>query len=306
MVAIKNALLLTALAMVPSAFGYQQFEKCTKPGLFALTFDDGPNTTTSALLDLLKKENIKATFFVNGKNFMGEVMNNPDAQSIIKREFDEGHIVASHTFSHPNDGITSLTDEQLNSELKDLNEVLQKIIGVQPSFFRPPLGAYNAQNEKVIEANGFTANILWNIDPLDWEDEGTRPVETLLVDYKKNLGNADPTKDSFIALNHDVYENTVKNLIPEVIKLVKEKGFKFVTMDECIGLKPYQNSDIMPGNSTATADRTVAGNSTVNGNSTMVKPDTQQNLQKSGSIATKSISALSAIALASIALLNFF
>jgi len=317
MVAIKNTLLLAALAMVPSAFGYQQFEKCVKPGVVALTFDDGPNTTTPALLDLLQKEGVKATFFVNGDNYMDEVMKSTEAQNIIKREFADGHVVASHTYSHPDDGITKLTDAQLTKELKDLNDVLQELIGVKPAFFRPPLGSYNAQNEKILEANGFTGNIIWNVDPHDYQDKGTLPLETYLEPYKSKIAAADPAKDSFIALNHDVYDNTVNNIIPEVIKLVKEKGFKFVTMDECIGLKPYQNSDIMGGSSTTditngnstatgTIDRVIAGNATTNGNNTMVKPDTQQNLQKSGSIATKSISALSAIALASIALLNFF
>ncbi|OUM56410.1 carbohydrate esterase family 4 protein, partial [Piromyces sp. E2] len=215
------------------------FEQCTKPGLFALTFDDGPNTTTPYVLDLLKKEGIKATFFVNGKNYMGEVMQNPEAQSYIKREFDEGHVVASHTFTHPNDGITGLSDEALTKELKDLNDMLQELIGVKPAFFRPPKGEYNAANEKVLEAQGFTANINWSIDPNDWQDEGTRDLSYYLKPYQEKLSKADPTKDSFIALNHDVYENTVKNIVPEVIKLVRQAGFKFVTMDECLGLNPY-------------------------------------------------------------------
>jgi len=307
MVAIKNTLLLAALAMVPSVFGYQVFDKCNQPGVVALTFDDGPNTTTSALLDLLKKEGIKATFFVNGDNFMNEVMSNPEAQNIIKREFDEGHVVGSHTYSHPDDGITTFTDEQLDKDLKDLDDVLQNLIGVKPAFFRPPLGSYNAQNEKILEANGFTGNIIWNVDPHDYQDKGTLPLETYLEPYKSKIAAADPAKDSFIALNHDVYENTVSNLIPEVIKLFREKGFKFVTMDECIGLKPYKNSDITSGNSTVTVDRDITnGNLTANANNTMVQPDAPQNLQKSGSIATKSISALSIIALASLTLLNFF
>jgi peptidoglycan/xylan/chitin deacetylase (PgdA/CDA1 family) len=333
MVAIKNTLLLAALASIPSALGYQRYEKCNQPGLFALTFDDGPNVTTPKLLDLLKKEGIKATFFVNGDNYMGEVMKNPEAQGYIKREFEEGHIVASHTFTHPNDGITVLSDKALTKELKDLNDMLQELIGVQPAFFRPPLGEYNAKNEKVLEAQGFTANINWSIDPLDWDDNGKKPLDYYLKPYRDILSKADPTKDSFIALNHDVYENTVSNIIPEVIKLVRQYGFKFVTMDECLGLKAYQNSDVRGG----VSDNTLAGNtnvgntnvgntsvgynpvgnntnaanngvvsSVVRGNDTMVRGDNTQNLQKSGSIATKSISALSAIALVSLTLLNFF
>ncbi|OUM60629.1 carbohydrate esterase family 4 protein, partial [Piromyces sp. E2] len=217
----------------------QKYEECNIPGVVALTFDDGPNVTTPRLLDLLKEEGVKATFFVNGDNYMDEVMKSPEAQSYIKREFNEGHIVASHTFTHPEDGITGLSDEALTKELKDLNDMLQELIGVQPAFFRPPKGEYNAANEKVLEAQGFTANINWNIDPNDWQDKGKKPLDFYLEPYKRKLSKADPTKDSFIALNHDVYDNTVDNIVPEVIKLVRKYGFKFVTMDECLGLKPY-------------------------------------------------------------------
>jgi peptidoglycan/xylan/chitin deacetylase (PgdA/CDA1 family) len=61
------------------------------------------------VLDILKKENVKATFFVNGKNCI-DVKNDPLTQKLIKREAAEGHIIASHTYSHPLNGITSLTD----------------------------------------------------------------------------------------------------------------------------------------------------------------------------------------------------
>jgi len=76
---------------------------------------------------------------------------------LIKREFNEGHIVASHTFSHPTVGITKFSDAELTKDLKDLNDLLYDLIQVKPAFFRPPLGEYSPANEKVIEAQGFTA-----------------------------------------------------------------------------------------------------------------------------------------------------
>ena len=76
---------------------------------------------------------------------------------MIKREFNEGHIVASHTFSHPTVGITKFSDAELTKDLKDLNDLLYDLIQVKPAFFRPPLGEYSPANEKVIEAQGFTA-----------------------------------------------------------------------------------------------------------------------------------------------------
>ncbi|KAG4108860.1 glycoside hydrolase/deacetylase [Neocallimastix lanati (nom. inval.)] len=305
MVTLKNILLISCLTFIQFVSAYQNYEKCIKPGDFALTFDDGPNTTTEIVLDLLKKENIKATFFVNGQNYLGEVRKSSKAQELIKREFNEGHIVASHTFSHPTVGITKFSDAELTKDLKDLNDLLYDLIQVKPAFFRPPLGEYSPANEKVIEAQGFTANINWNLDPKDWANEGKNPPETYLQTYINKLSKADPTKDSFIALNHDVYKNTVVNLIPEVIKLVRKHGFKFVTMDECLGLSPYQDSSVIPGNSTNTVPATTSVSSTsIPTPQSITQPDVKQNLQKSGYINSMAIFSISSFILICLNILN--
>jgi len=82
MVTLKNILLISCLTFIQFVSAYQNYEKCIKPGDFALTFDDGPNSTTEIVLDLLKKENVKATFFVNGQNYLGEVRKSSKAQVI--------------------------------------------------------------------------------------------------------------------------------------------------------------------------------------------------------------------------------
>jgi len=315
MVSMRKALLVatSALASIQSALAYQSYEKCINPGDFALTFDDGPNTeSTEMILDYLKKENIKATFFVNGNNYLGDIKEDPKVQERIKRAYDEGHVIASHTYNHPSDGITKLDDEQLTREIKDLNDALNDLIGVKPAFFRPPLGEYTAQNEKVIEREGFTANILWSIDPKDWENKGQNELSSYVNIYKKKLENADPKVDSFIALNHDVYLNTAKNIIPTIVPMVKEKGFRFVTMDECLGMTAYQgiNSLLGKGNSTqveanpANLNATNT-NTTVNTNTT-IPSDSTQNLERSGAFSSNSISLLSAMALISMTVFTLF
>jgi len=308
MVSIRKALLVatSTLASVQSVLAYQNYESCVNPGDFALTFDDGPNVeTTDMILDYLKKENVKATFFVNGNNYLGDIKEDPKVQERIKREYEEGHVVASHTYNHPSDGITKLSDEELTHEIKDLNDALYDLIQVRPAFFRPPLGEYNEKNEKVIEREGFTANILWTIDPNDWRNKGQDDIESYFEEYKTKLEKADPTKDSFIALNHDVYMNTAKNLIPLVVPLVKEKGFRFVTMDECLGMTAYQgiNSLLGKGNSTEVENPTASTNST---NVEVADEGNVQHLERSGAISTKSVSILSAMALLSMTLFNLF
>jgi len=304
MVTLKKSLLISCLSLFQLASAYQRYESCKNPGDFALTFDDGPNTTTEALLNLLKKENVKATFFVNGRNYLGEIRDSPKGQELIKREFNEGHIIGSHTYTHPGTGITVLTDEQLTKELKDLNDLLYDLIKVKPAFFRPPLGEYTPANEKVIEAQGFIANINWNLDPNDWSNKGNNPPETYIQTYIDILSKADPTKDSFIALNHDVYKNTAVNLIPQVIKLVRKKGFKFVTMDECLGLSPYQGSSTIPGNSTTIAPATTTAPLNTVPTQTVFQPDVKQNLQKSGSVNTMTIFSISSFILICLNIFN--
>ncbi|ORX83874.1 glycoside hydrolase/deacetylase, partial [Anaeromyces robustus] len=216
-------------------------QTCKTPGDFALTFDDGPNLeNTPLVLDILKKENVKATFFVNGNNCV-DVANTPAAQEIIKREYAEGHNIASHTLNHPADGITQLTDEQVLTEIKGLNDLLFNLIGVKPTFFRPPLGEVTEANGKIIDQEGLKAIINWNLDSLDWKEahelevNGTSTVNAT-DNYLTVLNQSDPTQVSLIALNHDINEVTAKRNLEIVIPIIKSRGWRFVTMDQCLGM----------------------------------------------------------------------
>ncbi|ORX83424.1 glycoside hydrolase/deacetylase [Anaeromyces robustus] len=213
--------------------------------MFALTFDDGPSLDyTGKVLDVLKKHDVKATFFVNGKNCV-DVAQNPTAQELLRREIAEGHVIASHTYTHPEGGITILNDEQLTYEMKTLNDLLFEVVGVTPAFFRPPLGEFNAQNEVVLENLGFTANIIWNLDSNDWKDV---KINNATQNYIDKLKHASPEKNSFIALNHDIQKFTATKNLDIVIPIIKEKGYRFVTVDECLGMTAYHNINSLEGN----------------------------------------------------------
>lgn len=107
------------------------------PGLgrrISLTFDDGPNPNTSRIvLEELKKRDIKATFFLIGKN----VDSYPD---FAKRILDEGHEVANHSYTHP--ALGKLSDERVIEELTRCQESIIKATGFQPVWFRPPYGSF--------------------------------------------------------------------------------------------------------------------------------------------------------------------
>jgi len=236
----KNSLVFIPL-FVGSSFGVKKITSCVNKGDFALTFDDGPSLEyTNMVLDILDKENVKATFFINGMNTC-DLKNNPSAQELIKREFKSGHVVASHTYSHPLTGITQLSDEELTKEINTLNDIINDIIGVKPAFFRPPLGEYTEQNEKILEQCGITANILWNLDSEDWNVEYNATQQ-----YIDLLQNANSSQDTFIALNHDIQKVTATENLEIVIPYIKGLGYHFVTMDVCTGMDAYQNGASNP------------------------------------------------------------
>jgi peptidoglycan/xylan/chitin deacetylase (PgdA/CDA1 family) len=108
------------------------------PGTIALTFDDGPYLYTSHVLDLLKKYNARATFFVNGNNNgKGQIDNEANGwASLIRRMCAEGHQLASHTWSHLY--MSSLTSIERKQEMWRNEMALRNILGFFPTYLRPP------------------------------------------------------------------------------------------------------------------------------------------------------------------------
>ncbi|ORX83435.1 glycoside hydrolase/deacetylase [Anaeromyces robustus] len=269
----------------------RKIDRCVNSGDFALTFDDGPSLEfTSKVLDVLDKENVKATFFINGMNTC-DLKNDPEAAKLVKREFESGHVIASHTYSHPVNGITGLSDEELTKEIQTLNDIIQELIGVKPAFFRPPLGEVTDANEVILEKTGMTADILWNLDSEDWNVQYNATQQ-----YYDLLKNADPKKDSFIALNHDIQKITATKNLEIVIPYIKSLGFNFVTMDVCTGMNAYQDGATNPNIINNEISRNpISGNATdpnvipSNSNTNSTNNDLfNLNNEKSGTMQTQS------------------
>lgn len=180
------------------------------PPRIALTFDDGPNEAcTGRLLDGLKKRNVKATFFVIGKN----VKANP---KLTKRIHDEGHMIGNHTYSHID--MSKVSEEKAGKELKKTSRAVHAATGEYPRYMRPPYGVCSQE----LEASLDMLLVRWTIDPLDWKTENTGEI------VKKVVTKAE---ENDIILLHDCYNSSVDAAL-KIIDILQKKGFEFVTVDE--------------------------------------------------------------------------
>lgn len=188
-----------------------------------LTFDDGPSkTVTPLILDLLKKENIKATFFVLGSR----VELNP---SIVRREYEEGHFIANHGYSHMYAKIYSST----NAVLDEYNKTKQAIInavGIEYDghLFRFPGGSTGGKYHSLKKESKNLLNenqvgyIDWNA--LSSDAAGAKTKEALLENIKHTVGE----KQTVVILMHDAGDKILTyEVLPEIIQYLREKGYNF-------------------------------------------------------------------------------
>ena len=191
----------------------------TSRRILALTFDDGPHPQlTPKLLDILRQQGIRATFFVVGRN----VEAYPD---IARRIIAEGHEIANHSWSHPD--LTKLGEQGMRRELENTTAVIERVTGRRVTKMRPPYGAINQRIREVLTKEYNLDVMLWSVDPLDWRKPGPSVVTQRLVDGAKPGG---------ILLAHDIHEGTIEAM-PETIAQLKAKGYGFVTVSQLLALR---------------------------------------------------------------------
>ncbi len=189
-----------------------------------LTFDDGPSTkSTPAILDILKREGVKATFFVQGQN----VSYYPE---IFKRIYDEGHAIGHHSYSHNYKYLYSSTNNFMNDIYKT-EEVMQKVLGpdFKTGLLRLPGGAFGPKKQhyvNVAAAKGYT-NYNWNALNGDAEGHGLSAGH-LLNRLKTTVGG----QRRVIILMHDTNAKaTTVESLPASIKYLKDRGYEFRTLE---------------------------------------------------------------------------
>lgn len=195
----------------------QQKPDMSETKKIALTFDDGPHKTrTLAVLDILKKYNVKATFFVLGSSV-------PGLETVLQREIAEGHEIGNHSWSHPD--LTKVTAQQAREEFQKTQEVIFKAVNQYPKFMRPPYGVMNHAASEAIQSS----YIMWNVDTLDWQ---TKDADAIAKEVFKNV------KGGAIILMHDIHQSSVDSLEKFIPKLL-EKGYEFVTVSELYDNQPF-------------------------------------------------------------------
>ncbi|CAE6469923.1 unnamed protein product [Rhizoctonia solani] len=213
---------------------------CTQAKTVALTFDDGPYVNTKKLVDLLDRNGAKGTWFVNGDNY-GCIYDSNNAAS-VKYVYDQGHQVASHTWAHAH--LNTLSGSALKNEFTKVNTAIKKITGAQPAFMRPPYGEYDDEVRKVAGSLGQKV-VIWDFDSGD----STGASATQSKNAYKNLVSKNPK--NVLTLNHETYATTVNDVIPYAIQQFKAKGYKMVTVAQCLGQSPYKSTgDPSPRDST--------------------------------------------------------
>ncbi|WP_168121182.1 N-acetylmuramoyl-L-alanine amidase [Paenibacillus sp. HB172176] len=194
----------------------------------ALTFDDGPDdVVTPEILDVLKENHIKATFFMLGS----QAAAHPE---MVKRIVDEGHAIGNHSWSHPR--FEELSLDEAREQINDTQVELEEIAGVRPSLFRPPYGALDEENAELVHDMGLWI-VNWSVDTMDWSGLSTPDIMDLVRDEIWPGG---------IILQHSSSgggSNTVEAL-KQIITELGEEGYAFVTVPELLHLPDSQNGDL--------------------------------------------------------------
>ncbi|MFF4550699.1 polysaccharide deacetylase family protein [Streptomyces sp. NPDC001435] len=181
----------------------------------ALTFDGGPSRTTSGLLDILKREQLHATFFVQGEGHIGKY------PEILRRISDEGHEIGNHTWNHK--VLTQIDADEVRQELTRTQNDIEKIIGTKPNLMRPPQGRTDRKVAKVCRELGL-AQVLWSVTAKDYETTDSALITKRVLDQTHRDG---------IILLHDLHKGTVP-AVPGILKALKQRGYTIVTVSQLL------------------------------------------------------------------------
>ncbi len=219
----------------PSPYVINRYGSNTKKQI-ALTFDDGPDEKfTAQILDELKANNVKATFFIVGIN--GDL--HPD---LVRRIYNEGHEIGSHTFTHPN--VAAISEQQFRLELNATERLIESITNHRTILFRPPYAEdIEPETPDQVEPLRFTGslnyyNIGMQIDPNDWRSPGVNEIVKATIDGAKN-------NEGKVVLLHDAGGDRSQTVaaLPLIIKGLRDAGFEFVPVSTLIG---KTRDEVMP------------------------------------------------------------
>lgn len=183
-----------------------------------LTFDAGyENGNIEKILNVLKLENVKATFFILDNMIIKN-------KNLVKRMIDEGHTVANHTLKHKD--MSQITNiEEFEKELSALEDLFQESYGIEmPKYYRPPEGKFTEENLRWAQDLGYKT-IMWSFAYADWDNDNQPSCEYALNKIMSNIHNGE------VMLLHPT-SSTNAEIMHRMIVELKKQGFRFGDMDE--------------------------------------------------------------------------
>lgn len=182
-----------------------------------LTFDNGyENGYTAKVLDVLKKEQVPAAFFITGHYLESE-------PELVKRMAKEGHIIGNHSWFHPD--LTQVSDERLKSELEKVRAETEKLTGQkQMAYLRPPRGIFSERTLELAKQQGYT-HVFWSLAFIDWHVDQQKGWK---YSYDSIMKQIHP---GAILLLHTVSKDNAEAL-EKVIKDLKKQGYQFKSLDD--------------------------------------------------------------------------
>lgn len=188
-----------------------------------LTFDDGPDgQVTPQVLDILDKHHVKASFFFTGS----KLEQNPE---IVKRAYQDGHLVLSHAWSHQQ--LKSLSQQEIRKEIQMTEDKIYELIGERPSLIRPPAGYIDKNAASVMKYKGYKI-VLWSIDTMDWTQTDK---SSIVKNVTENIRPGD-----IILMHCDSTNTETVKALPEIITKLRQKGYQFVDLGEMLQINPYR------------------------------------------------------------------
>ena len=200
----------------------------------ALTFDDGPDPVyTPEILDILKEKDVRATFFLIGKN----VSSYP---KIAQRMAQEGHSIGSHTYSHKS--LIPLSAKNTYREIKNAEAAIEEATGIRPTLFRPLRGVYSGYARELLKEERYTL-VLWDLSAVDWAELAPKRIVANVVN-KVKPGSIILLHDSgdLITYRGGDRHSTVKAL-PEIIDKLRTQGYEFITIDQMIFISELMETE---------------------------------------------------------------
>lgn len=181
-----------------------------------ITFDEGYEAGyTGQILDTLKENNVKATFFITS-----HYLNT--ATDLVERMINEGHIVGNHTVNHKS--MPEISDEEIENEVMKLHKSMYEKFGYEMKYIRPPKGEFSERTLAICQKLGYQ-NVMWSFAYVDWNENNQPNIEKskkLILDYTHN--------GEIILLHGNSKTNT--DILDGIIKGIKEQGYEIKSLDE--------------------------------------------------------------------------